>query len=192
MLKRIIASALVFVLLATALVACGGTKDITPDVAEGSVGHTVWTAFDAAYTANPEMDMAELLNGIFYNEETEETLLPIFPSAMPLEREWLTDEEGNLYLSGFNGAFTAEFVSATQFAPMIGVIPFMGYVFELAEDADVAAFIQYLKDNANLRWNVCTAADDMVIGTKGNLVFFLMCPATFEENPDDGMGGMDL
>ena len=191
MLKRIIASALVFVLLATALVSCGA-KDITPDVAEGTVAHTVWTAFDAAYTANPDKDMAELLNGIFYNEETEETLLPIFPSAMPLEREWMTDEEGNLYLSGFDGAFTAEFESATQFAPMIGVIPFMGYVFELAEDADVAAFVQYLKDNANLRWNVCTAADEMVIGTKGNLVFFLMCPTTFEEQGDDGMGGMDL
>ena len=191
MLKRIIASALVFVLLATALVSCGA-KDITPDVAEGTVAHTVWTAFETAYTANPDKDMAELLNGIFYNEETEETLLPIFPSAMPLEREWLTDEEGNLYLSGFDGAFTAEFESATQFAPMIGVIPFMGYVFELAEDADVAAFVQYLKDNANLRWNVCTAADEMVIGTKGNLVFFLMCPTTFEEQGDDGMGGMDL
>jgi len=73
MLKRIIASALVFVLLATALVACGA-KDITPDVKEGTVAHTVWTAFDTAYTANPDKDMAELLNGLFYNEETEETL----------------------------------------------------------------------------------------------------------------------
>ena len=192
MLKRIIASALVFVLLATALVACGGAKDITPDVAEGTVGHTVWTAFEAAYTANPDQDMAELLNNLFYNPETEETLLPIFPSAMPIEREWMTDEEGNLFLTGFEGAFTAEFEAGTMFAPMIGVIPFMGYVFELAEDADVDAFVQYLKDNANLRWNVCTAADQTVIGTKGNVVFFLMCPNTFEENPDDGMGGMDL
>lgn len=191
MLKRIIASALVFVLLATALVACGA-KDITPDVKEGSAAQIVWNAFDAAYTANPDKEMYEILSGMLYNEETEETLLPFFAGAMPIEPEYMTDEEGNLYLSGFEGAFTAEFETATQFGPMIGSIPFVGYVFELAEDADVAAFVQYLKDNANLRWLVCVTADDMVIGTKGNVVFFLMCPATFEENPDDGMGGMDL
>lgn len=191
MLKRIIASALVFVLLATALVACG-SKDITPDVKEGTAAYTVWNAFEAAYEANPEMDMYELLSKMLYNEETEESLLPFFSGAMPIEPEYMTDEEGLLYLQGFDGEFTAEFETATQFGPMMGSIPFVGYVFELAEDADVSAFVQFLKDNANLRWQICVTADEMVIGTKGNTVFFLMCPTTFEENPDDGMGGMDL
>ena len=33
----------------------------------------------------------------------------------------------------------------------------------------------YLKENANLKWNVCTEADEMVSAVQGNYVFFIMC-----------------
>ena len=38
-----------------------------------------------------------------------------------------------------------------------------------------------LKANANLRWNICTTADEMVAGSVGNKVFFVMCPTEFTE-----------
>ena len=81
-----------------------------------------------------------------------------------------------------------------MFGPMIGTIPFIGYVFTLAEGADVEAFKTLLTDNANLRWNICTAAEELVVESEGNTVFFLMCPTTFEQPEGEGgdVGGMDM
>ena len=67
-----------------------------------------------------------------------------------------------------------------MFAPMIGSIPFVGYVFTLEEGADAAAFMQTLTDNADPRWNVCVEADETVVENADNMVFFVMCPAQFE------------
>ena len=67
-----------------------------------------------------------------------------------------------------------------MFAPMIGTIPFVGYVFTLAEGADAEAFVKTLSDNANPRWNICTEAEDTIIEAVGNKVFFLMCPKSLE------------
>jgi len=87
-------------------------------------------------------------------------------------------EEG--YLSGFDNVEIKGFKSGAMFAPMIGSIPFVGYVFELENEADVAGFIKTLEDNANLRWNICVTADEMVSGSVGNKVFFVMSPTTFD------------
>ena len=81
------------------------------------------------------------------------------------------------YLPGFNEEITS-FDKAVSFAPMIGSIAFVGYVFE-TEDAD--ALIETLKANANLRWNICVEAEEMVVGKSGNKVFFVMCPKNMEE-----------
>ena len=67
-----------------------------------------------------------------------------------------------------------------MFAPMIGTIPFVGYVFTLDEGADVDAFMQVLSDNADPRWNICTEAEETVIESADSMVFFVMCPAQFE------------
>ncbi len=87
-------------------------------------------------------------------------------------------EEG--LLSGFDNAEITGFKSGAMFAPMIGSIAFVGYVFELPEGADTAAFISNLKKNANLRWNICVEAEEMVTGSVGNKVFFVMCPTSLE------------
>ena len=63
---------------------------------------------------------------------------------------------------------------------LIGTIPFVGYVFDLAEDADVEAFMTTLQENANMRWNICTEAEQTVIASYGDKVFFLMCPKSLE------------
>ena len=92
--------------------------------------------------------------------------------AMPVE-------EG--LLSGFDNAEIKGFKSGAVFMPMIGSIPFIGYVFELENDADVSGFISNLKKNANMRWNICVEAEEMVTGSVGNKVFFVMCPTSLEE-----------
>lgn len=101
-------------------------------------------------------------------------------------------EEG--YLAGFDADITG-FTACTAFAPMIGTIPFVSYVFELAEDADKDAFIKTLEDNHNLRWNICVSAEEMLTATEGNFVFFVMSPLSFEQEPvaDEGgdIGGME-
>ena len=87
-------------------------------------------------------------------------------------------EEG--FLNGFDADEIKGFESAATFAPAIGSIPFIGYVFTLAADADVDAFVTMLKDNANPRWNICVEAEEMVTGSAGNKVFFVMCPKSPE------------
>lgn len=95
----------------------------------------------------------------------------IGPATMPVEAGLLT---------GFDNVEITDFESGVMFAPMIGTIPFVGYVFTLADGADVAAFVKTLEDNANLRWNICTEADEMVAVAEGNVVFFVMAPASLD------------
>ena len=84
------------------------------------------------------------------------------------------------FLSGFDNYEVTGFSKGAMFAPMMGTIPFVGYIFELEEGADVEAFKTSLKDNANLRWNICTEAEEMTVENEGNMVFFLMSPTEFE------------
>lgn len=85
------------------------------------------------------------------------------------------------YLTGFDNAEIKGFKEGVMFAPGIGTIPFVGYVFTLEDGVNVAEFAKTLKSNANPRWNICTTADETVVDYSGNKVFFLMCPSTFEQ-----------
>ena len=73
-----------------------------------------------------------------------------------------------------------------MFAPVIGTIPFLGYLFRLEEGTDGAAFVDTLQSAGDLRWNICTQADEMVVHQEGDVVFFLMCPYTLEAAPRTG------
>ena len=59
--------------------------------------------------------------------------------------------------------------------PMMGSIPFIGYIFDMPADADLEAFMTTLKESANMRWQVCVEAEEMVVEAIGDKVFFLMC-----------------
>lgn len=85
------------------------------------------------------------------------------------------------YLSGFDNYEVTGFEQGAMFGPMMGSIPFVGYIFTLPADADVDAFMTSLKENANLRWQICVEAEEMICEANGNTVFFLMCPTTFEQ-----------
>lgn len=106
------------------------------------------------------------------NALLENPAIKFMGGAMPVE-------EG--LLSGFDNTEIKGFKSGATFMPMIGSIPFVGYVFELENAADAPAFIKLLKDSANLRWNICVEAEEMVTGSAGNKVFFVMCPKSLEE-----------
>ena len=84
---------------------------------------------------------------------------------------------------GFLNGFMEDIVGFQEgavFAPAIGAIPFIGYVFRLEDGQDPALFMEQLKKLADLRWNVCTQADEMVTDSVGNLVCFVMSPLEFE------------
>lgn len=88
-------------------------------------------------------------------------------------------EEG--FLPGFGNNQIKGFKSGVQFGPIIGSIPFVGYIFELNDASEVPAFIQTLESGANLRWNICVEAEEMVSGSVGNKVFFVMAPFSLED-----------
>ena len=88
-------------------------------------------------------------------------------------------EEG--LLSGFDNTEIKGFKEGAMFGPMMSSIAFIGYIFELEDGADIEAFKQNLKDSANLRWNICVEAEELIVENEGNKVFFLMCPKSFDE-----------
>ena len=68
-----------------------------------------------------------------------------------------------------------------MFGPSIGSIAFVGYVFTLDEGTNAEEFMSTLKDNADLRWNICVEAEEMVCELVGDKVFFVMSPKSFDE-----------
>ena len=159
--------------MALSMVACGGKKNETSEpattvleeVEANTLGATLLEVFSTEMEANNALTAQELADTLITNEA-----ILFAGGSMPME-------EG--FLMGFDADITG-FEEAVAFMPMIGTIPFVGYVFDLAEDADVNAFMTTLKENANLRWNVCTEAEQMVIASYGDKVFFLMCPKSLE------------
>ncbi len=182
--KKVIAIVLALVVV-IGLVACATTagNDETTTLTEETTAAatTVAATFTAAFKAEAVKEGATA-NAIATALSTNETV-----AFMPMVQDM---EAG--YLAGFDADITG-FKACTAFMPMIGTIPFVSYVFELEADADADAFITTLKDNANLRWNICTAAEEMLVETEGNFVFFIMAPLSFEqESTDEGVEGGEI
>ena len=116
----------------------------------------------ASYTGAEALANAVLANSI----------IPFPGATMPVEPG---------FLSGFGNTEIKGFKEGAMFGPVIGSIPFVGYVFVLEDGTDVSSFISTLKANADLRWNICVEAEEMVVGSAGNKVFFVMCPKEFSE-----------
>lgn len=143
-------------------------SDDTEEIAQ-TVGKTLLARFEEIVNEDPGLTAEEIAAKML-----EGDIVPFAPMTMAVE-------EG--LLSGFDETEITGFTEGAMFSPMIGTIPFMGYIFTLPEDADVQSFITTLEENANLRWNICTEAEEMVSGNVDTKVFFLMCPAAFEEAP---------
>lgn len=139
--------------------------EVAPE-ANKSVGNTLLSDFKAkASSYSSALSLAEALaaNSVLSN---------VGCGAMAVEPG---------YLTGFDNTEIKGFKEGAMFAPMIGTIPFVGYVFVLEDGVSASDFVSTLKSAANLRWNICTSADEMVAGSSGNKVFFVMSPKSFEE-----------
>lgn len=170
--KKIIALILASLMM-LAMAACGtGSNTNETEPAPTTVGTKLLADFKTMADKTPQ----EIADALMTNEEIQ-----FMPMVMPVE-------EG--FLNGFNEEIKG-FEEAVMFGPAIGTIPFVGYIFKLADGADVDAFVKTLEDNANLRWNICTEAEEMVCEAVDNTVFFVMCPKSFEEAPagDAGVAG---
>lgn len=189
-------------LLASALLlsfaSCGGneTEDTTADVdTTPAVEETVGDETDApAEETEAETEaeapagdtLASQLYGVFTDKLTESpeaTALELAETVITNERILFAGGAVEVvpgYLSGFDNIEVTGFESGAMFCPMIGSIPFVGYVFDLADDADVDAFKKTLTDSANLRWLICATADEMLCESNGDKVFFIMCPTSLE------------
>lgn len=139
---------------------------IDPKADANTLGGKLWNAFVAAKEEKPEITPEEMANLLVTNE-----VIQFMGGAMPLE----ANQE---FFTGFDEYKITGYESGALYMPMIGSIAFVGYVFDLAEGADVEAFIKNLSDHANPRWNICVTAEQTVVGAYGNTVFFLMCPGT--------------
>ncbi len=172
--KKILALILA-TLMVFAIVACSENTKNDTETKEPENVETVEPTTPATILLKAFKDMKA--NGEYTDVETAANALitnPIIPfsgGAMLVEEGWL---------NGFSADITG-FKSGAVFMPMIGAIPFVGYVFELEEGADVNAFVQTLKDNADMRWLVCVEAEEMVCEAVGNTVFFCMAKTSFEE-----------
>lgn len=136
-------------------------------------------------TKKTNLTMGESLKEEFLNLAKEETNPLTIAEALAknevIKFSPMTVEIAEGYLPGFDADEIKDFESGASFGPMIGSIPFVGYIFALAEDANADEFISMLEANANLRWNVCVSADEMHTAKSGNLVFFVMSPLSMEE-----------
>lgn len=142
------------------------TEEGGNEISGETIGALLAQEFHALKAENPEITAQEMADKILTNPMIQ------FSGASMEVTEGLLTGFGNAEITGFN--------SGVMFAPMIGTIPFVGYVFTLEEGADTDAFMQTLKDNADPRWNICTEAEETVVENADNMVFFVMCPAQFE------------
>lgn len=140
-------------------------EDSTPEDSK-TMGETLQAAFKDAMASNPSYSTTELASLLVSNDVIE-----FMGGSYEVTPGWL---------QGFDTEIEG-FSSGTGFGPMIGSIAFVGYVFELDENADVAAFKQTLKDNANPRWQICVQAGEIIVDSVDNKVFFVMCPGNLDQ-----------
>ena len=183
--KKIIALS-VAILMMMSMAGCNGNEGSTNENTTTTTAETTTTAKEDAtaeantvgeklladFKADSKGTAQEIADRLLTNEVIE------FAGGATVVEEGL--------LSGFDNAEIKGFKEGVMFAPMMSSIAFVGYIFELPADADVEAFKTTLKDSANLRWNICVEAEELIVESEGNKVFFLMCPKSFEQPQAEG------
>lgn len=140
--------------------------DASKEDIQDTVGNILMNDFKERMASNPQSTAQEIADGLLENQ-----VLDFQGATMPVEPG---------LLNGFGNADIKGFKEGVMFSPMIGSIPFVGYIFVVEDDVDVEEFKGVLRENADLRWNVCTEADEMMVENADHTVFFLMSPSTFE------------
>ena len=129
----------------------------------------------------PSATVGQTLKGVFQANASGSALdaanRVISHESIPFSGMAMAVEPG--LLMGFGNTEITGFSEGAMFGPTMGTIPFVGYVFTLDGSVDGSTFCQTLQNAADLRWNVCTEADELVVTQSGDKVFFLMCPEKF-------------
>ena len=137
-----------------------------------TLGYYFWQKFVEVKAANADATSANVVEAIF-NSNLVNAI------QMPMTFELTAGD----YLQGFiyeneNGeeVIIDGYETGALFGSGMMGVAFIGYVFDLAEGADVDAFVKMLDENKDPRWNGCTIADMTIIDAIGNTVFMIMCP----------------
>lgn len=149
--KKILALMLAMILVIS-VVACGKNNDTTTTPTE--------TTDSTNEVVNPNVSAEDIMKAISEIDDLKEF-------SMMMDKA----EEG--YLRGFNEEIKG-FKNGYTMGPIIGTIPFVGYVFQTEDNESAKALLETLKSKANMRWNICTEADTMITDVKGNFVLFFM------------------
>ena len=190
--KRKILSCLLSVAVCCSIVACGNKNDevlpsitaepvvteaptevpITDEQVEGeTAGDMLLAIFNETLAADPSASSETIAQAVLAHPSIQ-----FMSGSMPVEPGLLAgfgDENREIEITGFE--------EGVQFGPMMGSIPFIGYIFTLPEGADQTAFMDTLKDGANLRWQICVEAEQLIVEANGNKVFFLMCKNSLDQ-----------
>lgn len=161
--KKII-SIMLAALMLLSLCACGKKEEAAPPVPDTMGGKLLSEFYDIVDFG--ETDPLAIAEKLLQSEV--------------IEFEGMAMEMEPGYLMGFSQEIQG-FEKAAVFSPMIGSIPFVGYVFALADSSETDAFCAMLKENADMRWNICTEAEELVCEGFGDIVFFVMCPGESAE-----------
>lgn len=156
--KKMLSLLLVLVAVLS-LAACGKSPAEETVSPNATIGEKL--LFDFKQKVDSTESLEELANILVANEAIE-----FAPMVMPVE-------EG--YLAGFDQEIHG-FTEGVTFGPMIGSIPFVGYVFRTESEAAAAELVKTLDANANLSWNICVTADEKICQAVGSNVFFVMAP----------------
>lgn len=141
--------------------------DSESDVSAETAGVIMLNAFKELMADGTDYTSLEIAEKLVANP-----IIQFMGGAMPVEPG---------LLSGFDNYEVTGFEEGAMFGPMMGSIPFVGYVFKLPADADVDAFMTGLKDNANMRWQICVEAEELIAEADGSTVFFLMTKKNLNE-----------
>lgn len=161
--KKTVAIILVISVLLCALSACAKKPAENEKL---SPAQRLYSEFRAEMSENPERSAEKIADELMSAE-----WIPFQTAVMPVEQGWL---------NGFTEEI-AGFEEGAMFGPAIGAIPFVGYIFIPDAETDAEALAARLRECSDLRWNVCTQADEMVCGEGNGVVFFVMSPADFED-----------
>ena len=168
--KKILTLLALSAALILTLTACGGGSEQAPQenadipVVEGDTLSADLANVFLPLAVEGSADATALAEAVIADLPFEAMVMPVEPGL----------------LMGFGNVEITGFSEGVMFGPAISTIPFLGYVFQLEEGADGAAFCQTLQEYCDLRWNICTAAEEVIAVQGGNYVFFLMCPNSLE------------
>ena len=96
-----------------------------------------------------------------YTEQVEEGKLRGFGG-------WIGDEDQ------YKEVEITGFIDGAHFEPRMEPNGFLGYVFTVEDSSGVEDFVELLRENANLGYNVCTAVNSLHIEIDGDRVLFMM------------------